>query len=371
MLDLMALHKLNVFHWHLTEDQGWRIEIKKYPRLTEIGSQRAGTARSLFSMFTNTHDGIPHGGYYTQNEIKEIVKYAAERHIIVVPEIEMPGHSSAALAAYPEFSCSGGPFEVPARFGIFRDIFCPGKESTFTFLQSVLDEVLDLFPSPYIHIGGDEAPKSRWKKCPDCQNRIQREGLAGEHGLQVYLTNRIAKYLESKGRSLVTWNVSLYPGLAENVVLQYWVGSRREVKAAIRAGREVVVSSYPTLYLDQSHKLVSLSRAYKHEPVFHGLREGDSEHVLGLEATMWTEFVPDQARLDYQTFPRLAAFAETGWSPKELKYYPDFQKRLSVYLPRLKTLGVKYAPEEEFEPSRIKQLFGVLTILQSKNDTAT
>jgi hexosaminidase len=365
-LDLMAMQKLNVLHWHLTEDQGWRIEIKRYPKLTEIGSKRKGTARGWFG----GHDGIPHGGFYTQDEIKEIIAYAAERHITIVPEIEMPGHSLAALAAYPELSCTGGPFEVSCRFGPTWDIYCAGKEQVFTFLQNVLDEVVALFPSSFIHIGGDEAPKARWKKCPNCREQIKQEGLRDAHELQVYFTNRIAAYLDSHGRRAMGWNEILQKGLVKSAVVQYWVGKRKPVIEAIKHGRDVVMSSFWRAYLDHSYSFTSLSKAYKYEPVFPELDEQDEQHVLGLEAPMWTEMVPNRARLDYQTYPRLTALAETGWSPREKRDFKDFQRRLGAFLPRLDELGVRYARGKDVEPPWYKQLFGPLTIAQTQTKIA-
>lgn len=366
LLDLMALQKLNVFHWHLTEDQGWRIEIKKYPRLTDVGAQRRGTATGFGR---KAHNGFPHGGFYTQEEIREIVAYAAERHITIVPEIEIPGHSLAALAAHPELSCTGGPFEVATHFGIFPDIYCAGKEATFGFLQDVLTEVLELFPSPVIHIGGDEAPKARWKKCPDCQRRIREEGLADEHALQVYVTNRIANWLASKGR-LMGWNQILEPGLDPSAVVQYWLGSRRVLAQAVREGRQVVMSNYLDAYLDHSHSLMPLSRAYRYDPIPPGLSEAEAASVLGPEFPLWTEWVPNRARLDYQAFPRLLALAETGWTSKAKKDYAGFRRRVEKFLPRLDACGVRYAPLDETEPSKWKQAFGMFTIGQAQRRVA-
>jgi hexosaminidase len=368
LLDLMALHKLNVFHWHLTEDQGWRIEIKKYPRLTEVGARRAGTNKTILG---KRHDGIPHGGFYTQEEIREIVAYAAERHITVVPEIEIPGHSLAALAAYPELSCTGGPFEVATHFGIFPDIYCAGKESTFTFLQDVLDEMMQLFPSPYIHIGGDEAPKKRWIACPDCQRRIREQGLEDEHALQVYITNRIGKYLESKGRRLMGWNQILEPGLSKDAVVQYWFGDQKKLVEAIKIERrKVVMSTYLDTYLDHSYSLMPLSRAYRYDPVPPGFSAEDEACILGLEFPLWTEWVPTRARLDYQAFPRLTAMAETGWTPKEQKDYTDFRKRLEGFLERLDRLGIGYAPLKDVEPGWLAKKFGIFTIAQPQRKVA-
>lgn len=366
-LDLMALQKLNVLHWHLTEDQGWRIEIKKFPKLTKIGSWRAGTSKTMLGKH---HDGIPHCGFYIQDEIREIVAYASERHITIVPEIEMPGHSLAALASYPELSCTGGPFEVATHFGIYPNIFCAGKETVFTFLQEVLDEILELFPSPYIHIGGDETPKKRWRECPNCQRRIREKGLKDEHALQVYFTNRIAAYLELKGRHVMGWNEILQDGLVNGAVVQFWARGRDRLLEAIRTEkRAVVMSTYLDTYLDHSYSLMPLSRAYHFEPVPVELDENDSGSILGLEFPLWSEWVPNRARLDYQTYPRLTAMAETGWTPKDRKNFKDFRCRLEKFLGRLDRFGVRYAPLREAEPPEIRQWFGLFTLLQTQTRT--
>jgi hexosaminidase len=345
-LDLMALQKLNVFHWHLTEDQGWRIEIKRYPLLTKVGSQRAGSAKSWLS---KKHDGIPHGGFYTQQDIREIVAYAAERHITVVPEIEMPGHSVAALASYPELSCTGGPFEVSPRFGILQDIYCAGKEATFTFLQNVMDEVLELFPSPFIHIGGDEAPKARWKECPHCQQRIKDEGLKDEEALQVYFVNRMVDYITQRGKRVIGWSEILHEGLTESAIVQFWIGRPKKYSDALHTqpGREIINSYCVSTYLDYNYKLISLQRAYRFEPVFRNLGTEETNRILGLESPLWTEWVRDRNKLDHQTYPRLTAFAETGWSQKDRKNYKDFSRRLGVFLKRLHLLDVHYATPKE------------------------
>ena len=364
LLEAMALLKLNIFHWHLTEDQGWRLEIKHYPRLTEAGSKRAGTAQGLLDMVRNKHNGVSHGGFYTQDEVREIVAFAAERHITVVPEIEMPGHSLAALATYPELGCSGGPFTVATRFGIFKDLFCPGKSATFTFLNNVLDEVMALFPGPYIHIGGDEAPKARWKKCPDCQQRMAQEGLADEHGLQLYLTNRMAKHLAKNGRALVGWNEILNDDLDPSAIAQYWIRNRKGMIAAIKNGRRDILSPNWHYYLDYSYSLTSLSKTYNHEPVFAELSAPYDKNILGIEAPLWTEFVPNQERLGYQAFPRLTAVAETAWTPPAEKDLEDFRRRLPPFQLRLDQIGVGYAPESDIEPARIKQKLGIFTFLR-------
>jgi hexosaminidase len=366
-LELMSLHKLNVMHWHLTDDQGWRIEIARHPRLTEVGAQRSGTARG----FLGRCDGVAHAGFYTKREIAEIVGYANKRHITIVPEIEMPGHSMAALAAYPHLSCTGSPFEVSWRFGPSLELYCAGKDEVFAFLEDVLDEVMALFPSPYIHIGGDEAPRKRWRDCPDCRERMRREGLQDFHQLQVYFTNRIAAYLESHGRCPVGWNEVLGEGLAESVMLQYWLGKRLPIMHAMREGRRVIMSSYLHTYLDHSHSLTSLRKAYAYKPLWRELDASQAGNVLGLEAPLWTEFVPSRERQDFQTYPRLTAFAETGWSPRGKKDFSDFQRRLGAFLSRLDALGVGYARGRDAEPPWCRQMLGALTIAQTQRKTAS
>ena len=400
VLDLMALLKLNVFHWHLTEDQGWRIEIKRYPKLTEIGSQRAGTAQSFNDMRKKQHDGIPHGGFYTQDEIREIVSYAAERQITIVPEIEIPGHCRAAVAAYPELSCFKDKVKVATGPGIYKDIYCAGKETTFEFLQNVLDEILLLFPSPVIHLGGDEAPKARWKRCSACQQRIQTEGLKNEHELQTYFIHRISEYLKSKGRTVMGWNEILdafrhtkktlkqqaEQGLSyqtfeaaelhtdqsnesDESIIQYWVRNKRGLLAALRAGQKVVNSAYLDTYLDHSYSLTPLSRAYHFDPILKGADEKAAQNILGLEAPMWTEWVPNQNRLEYQTYPRLTAFAEVGWTPKPLRNYSDFRQRLMIFNKRLDYFDIQYAPEVDWDPPWYQRFFGIFTIAQPQTRT--
>jgi len=366
LLDLLALHKLNRFHWHLTDDQGWRIEITRYPRLTEIGSRRSGTMQR----WIGRPDDIPHEGHYSQADIREIVDYAAERHITVVPEIEMPGHSMAALAAYPELGCTGGPFEVATRFGVIQDILCGGSDHVVEFLENVLTEVMELFPSPYIHIGGDEAPKARWKACARCQERIRQEGLRDEDDLQTHLTNHMAAFLSQHGRRLIGWNEILDEGLSQDAIVQHWIRNRSGVVDAIYGGRDVIVSAYFDMYLDHSYTLLPLRRAYRFEPVYRELESQEVEHVLGLEAPLWTEWVPDRARLDYQTWPRLSAFAETGWTMPERKNLRDFRRRLRGLFARMDELGVLYAPEKDWEPPWYKRLFGFLSIARRKTATA-
>jgi hexosaminidase len=370
LLDVMASLKMNVFHWHLTEDQGWRISIQKYPRLIEIGSKRAGTSQSLWDVMLNRHDGVPHAGHYTKDEIQEIVVYANERHITIVPEIEMPGHARAALAAYPETSCSGGPFAVPTRFGIFKDVYCPGKDATFSFLQNILDEMMEIFPAQLIHIGGDEVPKARWKKCPDCQRRIREQGLDDEHDLQTYFTNRIADYLTKHGKTIIGWNQALSGTLNPNAIIQYWAGNRKNVLNAVRNGRSTIISSYLDYYLDHSHNLTPLSRVYEFEPIFNELNPSAAENILGVEAPLWTEYVSNRARLDFQTFPRLLAVAETGWTTRENKDFKDFKRRLSDFERRMDYRGIQYGLGKDVQPPWLNRLFGLLTIFQAQRKTA-
>ena len=357
MLDLMALHKMNIFHWHLTEDQGWRIEIKKYPKLTEIGSKRKQT--QMGGLLSKKYDGKPHGGYYMQEEIKEIVSYARERYIKVVPEIDMPGHIKSALAAYPELSCTGGPFEVSTKFGIRKDVLCAGKESVFTFAEDVLSEVLEIFPSEIIHIGGDEVPKKNWENCEDCQVRIKNEGLADEKELQVYFTNRIAKYLASRGRTAMGWNQILNKQLKENVIGQYWMFHKKEVIDHLKRGRKMVMSSFFHTYLDYSYIMTPLRKSYLYDPIPKQLEKDKHDNVLGIETPLWTEWVESLKRFGWQIFPRFSAIAETGWTQKERKSFKSFKKRLDNVLLRLDLLGLYHAQKKEFNPRYLKRFIGL------------
>ena len=341
MLDLMVGLKFNIFHWHLTDDQGWRIEIKKYPRLIEIGSKREGTIITRKKL-----DGIPVSGHYSQDEIKEIIDYASERFITIIPEIDVPGHVTSVLASYPELSCINGPFEVSTHFGIHKEILCAGKEKTFEFVQDVLKEVMEVFPSNIIHTGGDEVPKRRWKKCPDCQARINKEGLNSEEELQVYFTNRIAKYLESNGRRLMGWNEILNDELADNAICHYWNFKFDEVIKNARKGRDIVMSEMKAVYLNYPYSVIPLSKTYEYDPIPDELESKFHENVLGLEACVWTEYVENNKRLEFQAFPRLIAVAETGWTLNENKNYQSFLIRLNDFIQRLSFHDVNYTPKE-------------------------
>ncbi|MHA1472267.1 MAG: beta-N-acetylhexosaminidase [Promethearchaeota archaeon] len=362
ILDLMALFKMNVFHWHLTEDQGWRIEIKKYPLLTEIGSKRQKT--QIGGFISKQMDNTPHEGFYTQEEIQELVSYADRLFIKIIPEIDIPGHSKSALAAYPEFSCTGGPFEVSTRFGIKKDVYCVGKESTFEFLRNILEEIILLFPSEIIHIGGDEVPKKRWEKCPECQERIKIENLENEKELQIYFTERINKFLSSHGRRLMGWNQILSDRSTKDIIGQYWKFGRKKILKHLMKGGNVVFSEFGYTYLDYSYKFTSLKKAYRYEPIPKKLNTDYYDNVLGIEAPMWTEWVRNINELEWQTFPRLLAYAETGWIPREQKNFNSFKNRLENVLCRLDLLGVSYAKKEEYQPNFLSRFFGFFTILR-------
>jgi len=347
-INYIAMHKLNTFHWHLTEDQGWRIEIKKYPRLTEIGAWRSGTQVKK----TQEVDGNRYGGFYTQDEIKEVVKYAEERFITVVPEIEMPGHSVAALTSYPELSCTGGPFEVRTRWGIDDDIYCAGNEETFTFLENVLTEVLELFPSKYIHIGGDEAPKARWKKCVKCQRRIKKEGLKDEHELQSYFITRIEKFLNSKGRQIIGWDEILEGGLAPNAAVMSWRGIEGGISAA-KQKHNVVMSPTDYCYFDyyegkpENEPLaiggfLPLKKVYSYEPIPAELSADEQKYIMGVQANQWTEYIATPELAEYMTLPRLCALAEVAWSPKEKRDLDNFLDKMSVHYGRMFELGINF-----------------------------
>ena len=354
-LDWMASCKLNTFHWHLTDDQGWRIEIKRYPRLTEIGGYRTRTQIGGFHEDPITYEQGRYGGYYTQDEIREVVAYAAERHIAVIPEIEMPGHATAALAAYPELACGHGPksFETSGRWGVLDDVFCPGKEQTFEFLEGVLDEVLELFPSKLIHIGGDECPRVRWKECPDCRARMEDEGIEDEAGLQTYLTRRIGRHLEAKGRRLIGWDEILDGELAPGAVVMSWRGTRGGIAAA-RRRHEVIMTPSTYLYFDKkatdsydepvslSSSLLPLEKIYGYDPD-EGIAPEDRRYLLGVQANLWTEFIRTEGRASFQLLPRIYALAEIAWSPVERKSWREFSEvRLPAHLARIDASGEPY-----------------------------
>ncbi len=363
LLDWLAVLKMNVFHWHLSDDQGWRIEIQQYPHLIEVAAKRSASQISGF--LGKKINQTPHSGFYTQDEIKEIIQYAAARHIRIVPEIEMPGHALAALAAYPSLGCSGGPYQVTPHWGIHADILCAGKPGTTTFLENVLDEVMHLFPGDFIHTGGDEAPKTRWRHCPDCQNLARETGVTRINDLQTVLTNRISQFLRARGRTLIGWNEMLAEKLVPDAVVQYWVGKEKTLLQHIRSGRKAILSNFAAYYLDHSYAHSSLDKVYQYEPVFDRLESEYHQNILGIETPLWTEFVPSRQRLDWQVFPRLLAVAETAWLQPDKKDLSSFHQRLTPFLNQLDAKNVGYALLSDANPAFIKRLSGPLTLLQA------
>jgi hexosaminidase len=349
-LDYMAMYKLNTFHWHLTEDHGWRIEIKKYPKLTQIGAWRAGTQ---YDKAPNQIDKNPHGGYYTQGQVREIVAYAKDRYINVVPEIEMPGHSLAALVAYPELSCTGGPFKMPIQWAIQKDVYCPGNEQTFKFLEDVLTEVVALFPSPVIHIGGDECPKDRWKVCPKCQARIKAEGLKDEHELQSYFIKRIENFLLTKNKRIIGWDEILEGGLAPNATVMSWRGIQGGISAA-QQHHNVIMTPGEFMYFDHYQGepyqepvaiggFLPLEKVYAYEPVSAELSADEAVYIKGVQANIWSEYIHSAEKVEYMTLPRAAALAETAWTPSRLKNWEGFKERMETQYKRYDKLGINYS----------------------------
>lgn len=349
-IDLLAMHKMNVFHWHLTEDQGWRIEIKKYPRLTEVGSKRKA---SPLLTDRDKLDGKPHGGFYTQEQVREVVSYAASRFVNVVPEIEMPGHCTAALAGYPELGCSGGPYEVRTFWGIAEDVYCAGNDKVFDFLEDVLKEVMQLFPGDYIHIGGDECPKAMWQKCAKCRKRIADEKLKDEDELQSYFIKRIGKFLDANDRRLIGWDEILEGGLAPGATVMTWRGMDGGIEAASH-GHDAIMCPLNYTYLDyyQSEDreneplaiggFTPLETAYEFDPVPPELSGDLSKHILGAQGQLWTEFIPDERQIDYMAFPRASALAEVLWTNRKACDFDDFKRRLPPLLRRLDAWNVNY-----------------------------
>jgi len=351
-IDLMAQYKFNQFHWHLTEDQGWRIEIKKYPRLTEIGSKRPETQKEK-NRNPYIGDGIPVEGFYTQEQIKDVVAYAKARKINVIPEIELPGHSSAALAAYPELGCKENyEYKVKTTWGIFKEVYCP-TDATFKFLEDVLEETIALFPdSPYIHIGGDEVLKDHWKESAFVQELKARENLKDEHEVQSYFIRRMEKFINSKGKKIIGWDEILEGGLAPNATVMSWRGEKGGIEAA-KAKHDVIMTPTDFMYFDFGQgdakteplnigNYLPLEKVYSYNPHSKELTEDEKKYVLGAQANVWTEYIKTSEKVEYMVFPRLLALSEVNWSPLETKNYADFQKRLSAHFPRLDKQNVNY-----------------------------
>jgi len=357
-IDLIAMHKMNTFHWHLTEDQGWRIEIKKYPRLTEIGGFRKGTAIGLAGTRNApyTYDDVQYGGFYTQEEIKEVVAYAGARHITVIPEIELPGHSLAALAAYPQFGNTKGTYEVAKRWGIFTEIYAPTEE-TFGFLEDILIEVMALFPSKFIHIGGDEVLKKEWEESAYAQEVIKREGLKNEHELQSYFIRRIEKFLNLNGRSIIGWDEILEGGLAPNATVMSWRGVEGGIAAA-KQHHTVIMTPGTHCYFDYyqvgeegqkeepitgSKRHTSVEKVYSYEPTPLALTPEEGKYILGAQGNVWTEYMPTWDRVEYKVLPRMTALSEVVWSSKKNRDWEDFHRRLQHIVKRYDALGYNYA----------------------------
>lgn len=351
-IDMIALHKMNTFHWHLTEDQGWRVEIKKYPRLTEVSAFRKETLVGKPGKKPPVFDGTPYGGFYTQAEVREVIAYAKSRFVTIIPEIEMPGHSLAVLAAYPELACTKGPFEVGKVWGVQEDVFCAGKEETFKFLEDVLTEVADLFPGKYIHIGGDECPKTRWKNCPLCQARIKAEGLKDEKELQSYFIKRIEKFVVSRGKRLIGWDEILEGGLAPEATVMSWRGVAGGIDAA-KQGHDVIMSPNSYVYLDYYQAepagqplaiggYLPLEKVYSFDPQFPELSAEENKHILGLQGNVWTEYIGTPQYMEYMAFPRAIAISEIGWTPGSKKDFEEFLARFQVQRLRYDKIGINY-----------------------------
>ncbi|MFD2163044.1 beta-N-acetylhexosaminidase [Paradesertivirga mongoliensis] len=344
-IEMLAKYKMNVYHWHLTEDHGWRIEIKKYPKLTSVGAYRDSSPISNYTDSLKGSDHLPYGGFYTQEEIKEVVAFAAERHVTVIPEIELPGHSVAALVAYPELACGDtpGPFKTAEQWGIYKDVYCAGKESTFKFLEDVFTEVLALFPSPYIHIGGDECPKDRWKACKFCQKRIKENQLKDELELQSYFVQRIGKFINSNGRKIIGWDEILEGGLAPNATVMSWRGVEGGIEAA-KQNHDVIMAPHTNVYLDylQGEKELepyaiggfnTLSRIYAYDPTPQSLSEEQKKYIVGVEAPIWTEYMDTHRKVEYMLYPRLFALSEIAWTePYKKDSVSFFEQRLPKHL---------------------------------------
>lgn len=356
-IDMLALHNINRFHWHLTDDQGWRIEIKKYPLLTQIGSKRAQT---VIGHNSGKYDGKPYSGFYTQKQIRDIVKYAADRYITIVPEIDLPGHMQAALAAYPDMGCTGGPYEVWQKWGVSDNVLCAGNDKTLTFIDNVLKEITKLFPSKYIHVGGDECPKTQWQKCPKCQARIKalnleaKDGHSAEERLQSYIITHASNYLKSLGRNTIGWDEILEGGLAEGATVMSWRGESGGIAAA-KQHHDVVMTPNNYLYFDYYQSLdkaneplaiggyLPLETVYSYEPMPKELTADEARHIIGVQANIWTEYMPTFKQMQYMALPRLAALSEVQWSQPALKDYNSFTNRLTEFTHMYDRLGYNYA----------------------------
>lgn len=355
-IDLMALHKLNTFHWHLTDDQGWRIEIKKYPKLQEISAFRKQTAQYTKVWDEFEYDGIPYGGYYTQEQIRELVAYAQDRAITIIPEIDVPGHSLATLAAYPHLGCSKGPYEVGEHWMISEDIFCAGQEESFEFLENIFSEVIDLFPGKYIHIGGDEVPKKAWEECEKCQLRMKEYNLKNEEELQSYFIKRLENFLNSKGKSIIGWDEILQGGLSKTATVMSWTKTGKSAIACAKLGNEVIVCPQKPMYLDHYQSKEPgqpmaiggynpLKKVYEYEPIPAELTLEESQWIKGVQANVWTEFMATPEHVEFMAYPRAIALSEVAWSDRNGKSFENFLMRLKKHFHLLDNLNVNYNKE--------------------------
>lgn len=363
-IDIIALHNMNRFHWHLTDDQGWRVIVEKYPKLTEIGSMRSST---VLGHNSDVQDGVPYGGYYTDAEIRDIVKYAADRFITIIPEIDMPGHQMSALASYPELGCTGGPYVTGQYWGVYKDVLCAGNPKTYDFVKAVLDKICDLFPSEYINIGGDECPRDRWEKCPKCQALIAQQHLTAKDGkssealLQGYFTHQVQKYLESKGRKIIGWDELLDCDVDSSATILSWRGPEQGAKAA-KLNHDAIMAPTAYNYFDYYQTkdtgtepfsiggFVDVAKVYSLEPIASNLTKEESKHIIGVQANLWTEYVTVPSHVEYMVLPRMAALSEVQWLQPENKNFDAFKNRLTSFRHIYELYGLTYArhlwPEE-------------------------
>ncbi|MCM1544565.1 MAG: beta-N-acetylhexosaminidase [Ruminococcus sp.] len=355
-LDAMALHKLNRFHWHLTDDQGWRVELYNHLLLAQIGGFRA---------YTN-FGHKPHGGFYSKQDIAEIIEYAHERYITVIPEIDSPGHSVSAIAAYPELSCFNRELQVATHTGVKHDVLCVGKESTFEFMFSVFDELCEMFPDKIIHIGADEVPTTRWQLCPHCQKRMKDNGLKNEHELHTYYLNRIAEHIKSKGFEVIMWNDEIPSTVSKDIIWEYWntAQSNQLMATEVNASRRII-NSFRPYYLDLPYGTTNLRQCYEYEPDLSDVTEENRPNILGVEACLWSEYVPTMKKAGYCTFPRLGAYCETAWTSKANKSYENFEQKLSAYYKLLDTLPFDYASPKQAMPKPIRK-YGYLLYFERR-----
>jgi hexosaminidase len=363
ILDWLAFFKVNTFHWHLTDYQGWRIEISQYPRLTEVGGRREGSQTKSFSKRFRGMDLTPHAGWYSQHEIREIIKYAAERYITIVPELDLPGHFSAALAAYPHLGCTKEEMDIPIEWGIFKDVACVGSQQTREFLDDVLDEFSDLFPGSYFHLGGDEVRTDHWRACPECRRVKEENGLQTFSGLNALIMNDLGAFLQSKGKTPIVWNEALHPTLDKTTVIMHWTPapwSLLSTKRALADGYQVIFQSFRESYFDYAHSFIPLKRVYRAKSIDQ-IAPGVLNSVLGVQGALWTEFVEDEERIQWNVFPRMTAKAEVGWSRSGNRNYVDFKHRWQRLRQHVENIGLTTpAPLEVSDPSSYRRNMALL-----------